>query len=336
MKKFFAFIVVMLFILSGSFVWADATIVTTFKSDGFRGVGAMASTQTRQYQGEKMNEKSTSQFTGAVLSFLTSATENVIITRVDKGVSWALDTKNKTYTETPIQPIKLSRETPQGREEKPKAKVTKSEITVKKTGASETINGFPCQEYLVTWLMEIENLETREKAQNVMETRLWTTPVTSTIQKAQADEQRYTRALMKKMGMEISAQDARMMGAAMMGSMMSESDMKKGMVKVKNEIAKIKGYPIRTVVNWSMEGGNSGVSAGKKAESEERSAPASGGFGGLVSGVMGSLGMNKSEQKAEEKGSSMFSSTMEVKSIEADSVPAGTFEIPGGYVKKGE
>lgn len=86
---------------------------------------------------------------------------------------------------------------------------------------------------------------------------------------------------------------------------------------------------------WA-EGGNAGAPAGKRAETEERSSPSSGGFGGLLSGVMGSLGMNQSEQKAEEKGSSIFSSTIEVKSIETDSVPAGAFEIPGGYSKKGE
>ena len=136
-------------------VWGDATIESTIKSGGFKGMGAFEGATTRKYQGEKMWDSSSSKFTGAILSRFAGGSESATITRVDKGVYWILDPKNKTYVERPIEAFKRDETGKEGQaQEKPRVRVTKSEFSVKKTGASETIKGFPCEEYLVTWLLE--------------------------------------------------------------------------------------------------------------------------------------------------------------------------------------
>src|SRR4030042_441145 len=104
----------------------------------------------------------------------------------------------------PIEPFKLGE--PGGREGegKSRARVTKSEFKVAKTGSSETINAFPCEEYLVTWLVEIEDLETKTKTENTMMTNLWTTPETAAIRKLQAEQEAFSRAYMTKLGVNLT------------------------------------------------------------------------------------------------------------------------------------
>jgi len=321
-------------------VWGDAAVETFFKTGGIKGMGAAEGMMIHRIQGEKKWDSSNLKFTGAFLSKLAGETDSVTITRVDKGLTWTLDPKKKTYIETPIRPVKGSpSEKPQREEkpEKPTARITKSEFSVKKTGAAETINGFPCEEYLVTWLLEIEDLETKAKSRSTMNTNLWTTPETATINKVQAEEQRFNRALAKLLGSEISTEEARQMGMAAMAAMSkaSQEEIQKGLLRVKNEMAKIKGYPIRTVINWNFESEGQEGAAREDSASRDQPTELSSGLGGLVSGLLGKAVQKKAEEKMSGgKGASFFSSTMEVKSLSADPVLGESFEVPTGYVKR--
>ena len=324
-------------------VWADATVESSIKSSGFKGMGAFEGTTSRKYQGEKMWDSTSSRFTGAILSRVAGGGESTTITRVDKGVYWTLDPKNKTYVERPIEAIKMGepgKEKPE--QEKSKMRVTKSEFSVKKTGASETINGFPCEEYLVNWLLEMEDMETKAKSRTTMTNNLWTTPETATIRKVQAEERAFHKAYAQKLGLQISPEEAKQMGietfAAMSGA--SKQEIEKGFTRVREEMAKIKGYPIRTVVNWSVEGDKTeGAEKEEKASSESSSqTPTS--VGGFLSGLSKGITQKVMKDKGSSGSSSgqtegaSFTSTHEVKAIHADSVPAEVFEVPPGYSKK--
>ncbi len=321
-------------------VWADATVESSIKSTGFKGMGAFEGTSSRKYQGQKMWDSTSTKFTGAILSRVTGGSETATITRVDKGVYWTLDPKNKTYGERPIEAIKAGepgKEKPE--QEKPKMRVTKSEFSVKKTGASETINGFPCEEYLVTWLLEMEDMETKAKSRSTMTNNLWTTPETATIRKVRGEEMAFHKAYAQKLGLQISPEEAKQMGietfAAMSGA--SKQEIEKGFVKVREEMGKIKGYPIRTVVNWSVEGDKAeGAEKEEKASSESSSqTPTSvGGFlSGLSKGITQKVMKDKSSTSGQ-KEAATFSTTHEVKAIHAESVPADVFDVPQGYSKK--
>ena len=320
--------------------WGDATIESTIKSGGFKGMGAFEGATTRKYQGEKMWDSTSSKFTGAILSRIAGGSESATITRVDKGVYWVLDPKNKTYVERPIEAFKggeTGKE--QQAQEKPSVRVTKSEFSVKKTGASETINGFPCEEYLVTWLLEMENLETKAKSRSTMTQNLWATPETATIRKVQAEERAFHKAYARKLGLQISPEEAKQLGietfAAMSGA--SKQEIEKGFAKAREEMAKVKGYPIRTVVNWSMESEKSATGekeGGSSAESSSQTPTSVGGFlSGLSKAISQKVMKDPSSGSGQKEGGS-FSSTYEVKAIRADTVPADVFEIPPGYSKK--
>jgi hypothetical protein len=339
MKHWIKWVVCCFFCLIFGIAWGDVTIESTFKTGGIKGMGEAEGTSNQRFQGEKKWESQVTRFTGAILSRMVGESANVTITRVDKGVSWILDTKKKTYQENPLVLPKNKPGEREAREDqggKPTSRISRSEFTVKKTGASETINGFPCEEYLITWLLEMEDLETKNKTRSTMLTSLWTTPETPVIRKVREEESVYNKAMAKKMGMDLSPEEAKKMGMAAMGAVMkaSSEEMQKGMIRVKNEMAKIQGYPIRTTINWNMEG-----EKGAAASQEERPAKADRGegIGGLLGGLMGKLAPKKTEEKGsgqEGSGAPLFATTLEIKSLTADSLPGDLFEIPTGYVKK--
>lgn len=325
----------------------DATFESFFKTSGVGGMGATEATSVKRIQGEKKSETSQMRFTGAILSRLAPGGETVTITRVDKGVVWTLDPKTKTYKESPLVPPrskeakteKSTEKTKHGKQadEKPKARITKSEFTVKKTGVSETINGFPCEEYMVTWLMEVEDIETKARSRSTMTTNLWTTPETAVIQKAKAEERRFALAHARKIASEISDEEARQMGMAAFASMSGapDADVRKGLARVKDEMAKVKGYPIRTSISWTFEGDEAkGASAEKAQAPAEPGLDLSGGVSGLLGGLAGRMAQKKVEERTSPKGGPIFSSTVEVKAINADGLPPAAFDVPAGYVKK--
>jgi len=318
--------------------WGDVTIESIYKTSGFKGMGEAEGIATQRYQGDKKWESQTTRFTGAILSRLVGEGGSITITRVDKGVSWALDVKNHTYQENPLVPPKIKSEERESKEKKPTARITKSEFTVKKTGATETINGFPCEEYLITWFLEIEDLETKEKTRSTMMTSLWTTPETSLIRKVREEEMVFNMALAKKMGMDLSPDEAKKMGMAVLGGLMkaSQEEMQQGLIRVKDEMSKIQGYPIRTTINWNMEG-EKGTGTSQEERPPSRSSDRSEGMGGFLSGLLGKMVPKKTEDKGsgqEGKGAPFFSTTIEVKSMAVEPLPAETFEVPTGYVKK--
>lgn len=326
------------------FLWAstasaDATVETFTKFGGFKGNGAYDGTTVSRIKGDRQSESSAIKFTGAILSWAAGGSEQTTITRIDKGVVWVIDQKKKTYTEVPIesfQPDDAAAEKGKSNkeesvEEKPKVKVTKNEFTVKKTGAKDTINGFSCEEYLVTWLIETEDLETKAKARNTMATNLWTTPETAQIKKLQAEEMAFSKAYMKKIGMNMSPEEMKQFGMGVFSMMngASENEMAKGFAGLKKEMSKVKGYPIRTVVSWRVEGdktnaqNNSGSAASEPID-------VTGGFGGILSGLITQKVQN--DMKPDENAP-FFSSFIEVRSIKTDSLSSDTFEIPSGYQK---
>ena len=349
MKKMVFPAAVLCVLLGFSCAWADATVESFIQFGGFSGNGAYEGTTVTRIQGDKQAETSSIKFTGAVLSWAAGKSETTTITRIDKGVIWTLDAKKKTYVESPlagfdldemegVQGADASEEIDEG--EEPRVKVTRSEFQVKKTGAKQTINGFACEEYLMTWLVELQDLETKEKTVNTMNTNLWTTPETPAIKKLQAEQKAFSKAYMKKLGINISPDEMQQfgMGAFAMASGASDEELAKGFEKFKKEMAKVKGYPIRTVVDWSTEGG--GPAAPEAGEEPEDSGgfsiPTSkddllGGLGSMVSGAVSKKVADSTKPDADEP---FFSSTTEVKAISTDTVPAGVFDIPSGYKRQ--
>ncbi|HNY64820.1 MAG TPA: hypothetical protein PKM41_05240 [Deltaproteobacteria bacterium] len=338
MKKITILAAVVLFFMGSCPAWADSTVESFTKFGGFKGSGAYEGTVTSRLQGDRKSETSSIKFTGAIMSWLSGGGETGTITRLDKGLIWTLDPKKKTYREEPITPFRKEEARKQADEarEKPAVRVTKSEFSVKKTGASETINGFPCEEYLITWVLEFEDLETKARTRNTMTTNQWTTPETPSIRKLQAEEMAFTKAYLKKIGLELSGQEMKQFGLDMFSTMSgaSKAEMEKQFKSFKKEMAKLKGYPIRTVVSWAVEGDQTPEKDSRQAQESRPAINPFGGLGGLLSSVTGAAADSAKDKVASGANAPFFSSSIEVKSIRTDAVPGDAFEVPAGFTKE--
>jgi hypothetical protein len=341
MKKITSLLSGLILVLSVGSAWADVAVERYIKSGGIGGLGAFEGTTQERLQGLKKSEETATKFTGSIMSKLASGSQQVAITRIDKGVVWSLDPKKQTYTETPIETFKPA--SPAGKEqsatqEKPKVRVTKTEFSVKKTGAKETINGFACEEYLMTWVIEMEDLETKAKMKNTMLTNLWTTPETAAIKKLQADEAAFTKAYLKKIGMPVMQSEMKQFGveALIATHGASAKDMEKAFGRVKSEMAKVKGYPIRTVITWeAQEQGSEAAAAAQESEPME-TPDLSGGVGGLIGGIMGSVAKKVIGGSKPAGDGPFFSSTTEIKGISTEPIAGTIFDIPAGYTKQNQ
>ena len=332
--------------LSAGPAWADAVIERYSRSDGFAGMGAFETTSLQTTSTAAQRDESKMKFTGGFLSAIQKMAgfgDSVRITRLDREVVWTLDPEKKTYTEAPLT-ARGERERPgptQPRPQKEKAEpsdvvITKNEFKVEKTGAQKVINGFPCEEYLMTWLVETRNTKTQETGKSLMTDHVWTTPESAEIRAAQAEEQAYAQAYMKKLGFQMSPGEARQFLAGLSG--VAEEDQRQALAKAAAEFAKIKGFRIVSDLAWTGEGsGGGGAKDG---------GPSGGGGGqpgvGELMGQLGKLfggggqkgGAETKSGSGGEKGGSLFNLYTEVKSIRTVAPDPARFEVPGGYTLK--
>lgn len=328
----------------------DVTVERFNKSGGIQGIGASESAVVEKLSGSKKHETSTMKMTGAVGGFLGRVAGDMgadVITNIEKDVVWTIDHKNKAYSESRITLPKEKEKTdkPAGRakkdkEEKPKVRVIRSELSVKDTGEKKTINGFACSRYLVTWLIETENIETGERSKTTMTNSLWNTPETKEIRTLQKEEMEFSKAYMRRLGLDVSPEDARKFGMTAVASQFGEDEqaMSKGLKELQEKMSKIKGYPIITALKWEVE--TSGTSRPAKDESagkDSEDVDVSGGIGGLL----GSLAKRSVKKKAaesakesEKDGNVLFDFSSEIKRIDVSSIPSSDFEVPQGYKLK--
>jgi hypothetical protein len=327
MKSFPAVLLVLVTLTVGLAV-ADLKTETFTRASMLTGMGSTEVNAVTQYQGDKRADDNTTKMVGGIMGALAGKPQtSVEITRLDKDVVWELNPPKKTYTERPIAlpagtDTKAERKQ-SGPEQKP-YKIVKSEIKVTKTGATKTINGFACTEYLITWEVVLEDTASKGRVTQVMTTDLWNTPLTDQLKKAQAIEAEFSKKLAQKLAVSLSPEEANQLGAGMLTSMygLDAKETAGKLEEVGKEMAKVEGYPIVTEVKWQVKNDSA---AAKKPEPEPEPAPTT--LGGLIANRLAPKPTAPQDQGV------LFSSYQEVKSVSLDAVPGTEFEIPDGYKK---
>ncbi len=329
----------------------DVMVERFNKSGGIQGIGASESAVVEKISGLKKHETSSFKMTGSMGGFLGKIAGDMgsdVITDIDKDVVRTLDHKKKVYTERPIT-LPKEKEEPSGRpekgketkketkEDKPKVRVVRNEITVKATGERKTINGFDCTRYIVTWLIETENIETKERSKTTMTNNLWNTSETKEIRTLQKEELEFAKAYMKKLGISVSPEEAKKFGMTAVAGMFGDDEptVRKKLKELQDKMEKIKGYPIVTALKWEVEVPEASRQAGgEKAEKESEGTDLSGGIGGLLGGLAKKAAKKKTADSAKEsqKGENvLFDFYSEVKKIDVSSIPSSDFTVPSGY-----
>ena len=195
-----------------------------------------------------------------------------------------------------------------------------------KTGAAKDINGFACQEYLLTWDVVLEDTASKSQVTQLMTVDMWNTPLTDQLKQAQEIEAEFNRKLMAKMGLELSPDETQRLGMGMLTAMygLDPKETAENLAQVDKELSKIEGHAIVTEVKWQVKPDST---APKKPEPEPQP---SNGLGGLLANKLAQK-MVPDKPKSEE--GVIFTSYLEVKSVSLDAAPDPDFEIPTGYKK---
>lgn len=342
---FIIFSTVFLSVVSLSPVSADVTVERVIKSGGIGGVGASESYEKEFIKGPKKREDSKTKFTGAILGKLTGEQTISTVYRIDKDLIWDINHPKKSYTERTISmPASkkeeggedVRREEGMDKKEEEEVKIIKNEFKVKATGEKKTINSFPCEQYIVTWLVETENIKTKERSTSLMTTELWNTEEDSRIRMLQKEEASFNQAYMKKLGLEMTPEEMQNFGLNMMGQAFSDAA-----EELKKEMSKIKGYPIATTVKWEAETDEKAKAQSESRVQEEQEEnegiDVSKGLGGIMGGfIKKKMEAKQKEKKTEEekKGKKpIFESYLEIKGIDISTLADSAFDVPAGYKK---
>lgn len=325
---------------------ADVTVVRLTHFDEVTGIASHDTTSTDYIQGDKKREENLRKFTGSVLGAWQkfrnedNGALDVDIYLVGENKHYDLDPKNKTYSEDTIyEPRQASKdENPrsgaQGRQQEQEkdndTKITKNEFTVKDTGQTKNINGFDTHEYLVTWDVETENTKTGEKGKSLMTTDLWNS-TDARLAKAQEEEAAYGKAYLKLMQLPSSPSEMAQYGFNSVNINMTAADRKAFFDKLKT----IKGYNVSMDVRWE----SASTDANGKPTNSDNSQQ---GHPQTLDSALGSLFGKKKDDDSKKPAAAagtpgmltIFSSHVEVKSVETGAIPASQFAVPADYKKE--
>lgn len=317
---------------------ADVTVTRSTDFGGIMGMGASKAKSTEYIKGDEKREERTSHFTGSILSKFSGPHTSVTIYRVDRGRIITLHPSNHTYSVLSMTPDNAETasgsqgggkaQQQDGNSEKSHTRIVKNELTVKATGKRQTVSGYRCKEYLMTWLVITEDTRTRQRSKSVMTSDIWATPETRTLHRLKREEMSFNHAYLKRLGLEMSPQQQQQFGLSMLGLMSgrSQRDLKRAM-------RKIHGYPISISVKWETDAKGNGDSdeGGSSAGGAEALNSVVGGLGSMLGGMFGG---HKEKSGGKQAGSQMhtiFDSTTTIIKVDTSSVSSRMFSIPAGY-----
>ncbi len=319
----------------------------------FKNLADYSTTETTRIEGQKMRTDSQSEVKGhgilknAVIKIFLKSGDTGEITDLPDMKIFDMDHKKKTYQVkdivpyTPPENVKSGDGEMDGGEEKPEEpehkaekdttiKIIRREFKVEDTGEKKTINNFDCNRYTIVWLVEWENVNTKERGTDSLFTNVWTTPVNGNLQKVNQDEMAFNSTYMKKMGFEMPVDQQEMLGLhwiSMMNGMNNTKDNSTaGLSSEWQKLDKIKGMPIVVDGNYfAIRPDNE-----KKVEQKEESKPKS------VRGLFGRFAKKTIEKKLEapkETGPDLHFYT-EVLQFGPGNFAENIFSVPSGYKKK--
>jgi hypothetical protein len=206
------------------------------------------------------------------------------------------------------------------------------EFDIQKTGQSKAINGYNCQEVVMTITMHQKGKKLEDGGGLVITADSWLGPKIPAMAEQMAFQQRYIEKLYGK--------DAAGMARDLAQAMAMYPQMKDGMARMQKESGKLDGTPILTVMK--MESVQTPEQTKAKADQEKQGG---GGIGGVLPGGIG--GMFGKKKKTEEppkdapaasapaptNRATIMTTTTELVSVET-SVAAADLEIPPGFKQK--
>jgi len=281
--------------------------------------------------------KGTGTFTGWLVSAVSGEGDTTVV-RLDSDKRWAINNGKKEYTECPAHGCPVTpreqKPRPESQQQEPKqqaekgctARIASNTFDVKDTGATREINGFNTNNYSVSWVVRLQDPQKRVTTSTVS-ADVWTTPVSAEMRHAFNTESAFFRAFGSGARPTRTNAEAKAIPPEVTGMMtaylssLSPSD-RAALQNIGYQLARIKGYPIQTKIEWRVAGN----ACGSDSQSSQQSSPSS--AGGVASALGGLFG-KKDTQPASDKP--ILSFTVETKAIKVEPVRDSVFGVPAGY-----
>jgi hypothetical protein len=288
-----------------------AVLETRVSSSGIGGAFPFETTQKRYVRQNMRRDESRTQGTGTFTGFFVTAWTgegDTTIARLDRKLLWTLNHGKKEYTECPLQgcpPAAVKPEERTAEEVKKldcKMRLTKSSFDVKPTGQKRSINGFNTDQHEVVWLVTLQD-QAKRTTTSTLSIDVWTSPLTAEMQQAISVEQAFERAYYARAPRAKPAAAAGRskrqllppeVSRMMLGylSSLSPAD-RAALIRSSRQLESVKGQPISTKIDWSLEGNACAPEEGAKEP--------------------------------------ILSFTIEVKSLKVEPVRDSVFNVPPGY-----
>ncbi|MCX6552600.1 MAG: hypothetical protein NTY02_16620 [Acidobacteria bacterium] len=203
------------------------------------------------------------------------------------------------------------------------------DFDVKKTGQQKAVNGYACQEVIMTITIRQKGKKLEDGGGMVMTSDMWMAPAIPALQEQAAFQRRYIQKLYGSDGSDMARDMAQ--------AMAMYPQMKDGLARMQKESVKLEGSPVLTTV--VMESVQTPEQAQARADQEK-----SGGSGGLVGGLGGMFGKKKKADEPKDapppasaggpkNRATIMTSTFEVLSVETAVAPAD-IDLPAGFKQK--
>ena len=250
-----------------------------------------------------------------------------------KGKSYKVKTFAEIRKEWEEAQAKMKEQAAEAREEPEQKGEVEYEVdfSVDRTGARKTVNGYDCQQVVMTIAMRQKGKKLEDGGGMVMTTDMWMAPQIPAMQEQAAFMARYMKKLF--------GTDTETMARDLAQAMAMYPQMKAGMERLKKESVKLEGTAILTTMK--IETVMSPEQAQAKADSGDKPKT---GLGGIAGGLGGMFGKKKKTEEAPKEGqaavadgpknrATFMTSTTELLEVQA-SASAADVEIPAGFKQK--
>lgn len=203
-------------------------------------------------------------------------TSDTVIYRMDRNLLWTLvdNDGDKTYTECPLQGCAVSnikkfdpKQNGSNKGEQPfdydpndkqesacPIHITQNSFKVTNTGKSRVISGHLSNEYRADWVVEYQDDKGR-KDSNRLKMVFWNAQPNAEMKKVMAISEKADKTYRKKVKQDVSALAAMIPDDILLAlsAFTGNTSNKKWASKVASEMAKVKGYPMSTKVEWYLD-----------------------------------------------------------------------------------
>jgi hypothetical protein len=252
---------------------------------------------------------------------------------------YRIDFKGKSYTVKTFAEIRKEWEEAQA-EMKKRAAETKEQpeqgdvqyemdFSVEKTGQRKTVNGYDCQQAIMTIAMRQKDKKLEDGGGMVMTTDMWMAPAIPAMQEQAAFMQRYMKKLF--------GSDTETMARDLAQAMAMYPQMKGAMERMKKEAVKLEGTAVLTTMKVEM------VMSPEQAKSQSEGGEKPKMGLGLPGGLGGMFGKKKKAEEAPKESqpaaegpknrTTFMTTTTELLEVQA-SAGAADVEIPAGFKQK--